>query len=129
MSATADDLSRWAAQARIDGHQFFLVVWDSFESDPDDDGLYPVYAKDRDDLRVQFKRYDGKDMQRVEEVYEVLFNVAVKTLAHYQRPEDDIPPPNAVVSSRTGQYLKDKSGRYIVRQSTVEDSGESPPTE
>ena len=68
--------------AQDGGYKYLLVVCDTFNDykalgfDRSGDVLpgcdYPVYCKDDDDLREKYERLDGKNMQQVVVVYQVL---------------------------------------------------------
>lgn len=54
---------RWLATANRKGSKFILSVCDTFDYED-----YPVYCKDQEELDKAYAKYDGKNMQKVNEV-------------------------------------------------------------
>lgn len=64
MAATRDDIKRWLTQAKKNKATHVIVVCDTF-----DHSDYPVEVKKGEDARKMAEQRDGKNMQRVMEVY------------------------------------------------------------
>lgn len=62
MAATAEDVKRWVAEATRKGATHVVSVCDTFEYDD-----YPVYVMPGDDLEKIKAKYDGVNMQRINE--------------------------------------------------------------
>jgi hypothetical protein len=66
MAASRQDVDRWIQVARENGHEFILSVCDTFDYDD-----YPVYCENREELMRRYDVYNGKNMQRVNEIIRV----------------------------------------------------------
>ncbi len=66
MAASRHDIDRWIATAREEGAKYILSVCDTFDYDD-----YPVYCNNLKELKEAIPYYNGKDMQRVNEVIEI----------------------------------------------------------
>lgn len=64
MAATKQDISRWLDSAKKDGKTHVLVVCDTYDWDD-----YPVYVGVDEDVKTIESQYNGKNMQKVMEVY------------------------------------------------------------
>lgn len=64
MPTTRDDIRRWLGTAREQKTTHLIVVCDTFDHED-----YPVYVLPGEDVRARYDEYNGKDMQRVMEVY------------------------------------------------------------
>jgi len=64
MAASTSDIRRWFIEGKKDGATHMIVVCDSF-----DWSNYPVYVKAGENPREIASGYNGKDMQKVMEVY------------------------------------------------------------
>lgn len=64
MAAKRQDIKRWFQQGAREGATHMIVVCDTFDWDD-----YPVYVKKGEDARTIKRQFDGKDMQKVMEVY------------------------------------------------------------
>jgi hypothetical protein len=63
MATTIEDLKRWIDN-KPEGTHHMIVVCDTFDWDD-----YPVYVTGDEDVREKAKEYDGKNMQKLMEVY------------------------------------------------------------
>jgi len=61
---TKDDIIRWLEAGLDKKATHMIVVCDSFDHED-----YPVYVKQGQDARERAAEYDGKNMQRIMEVY------------------------------------------------------------
>lgn len=64
MATTQDDIRGWLMKGKTAGATHVMVVCDTFDYDD-----YPVYVKPDENIQKQIERYDGVNMQRVMEVY------------------------------------------------------------
>lgn len=62
---TRDDIKAWIDRGLAEGATHMIVVCDTFDHED-----YPVYAQGADDVRQKHAAHDGKNMQRVMEVYD-----------------------------------------------------------
>lgn len=63
MAATREDVDRWIAAAKEKGAKHIISVCDTWDYDD-----YPVYVMPEDDLEKMKKKYDGVNMQKINEV-------------------------------------------------------------
>lgn len=61
---TKDDLRAWLNEGKQQGATHMIVVCDDFSHED-----YPVFVEPGQSSRVVAAEYDGKDMQRIMEVY------------------------------------------------------------
>jgi protoheme ferro-lyase len=61
---TQQEIRNWLEKTREKKATHMIVVCDSFSHED-----YPVYVTKKQDVREIFREYDGKNMQRVMEVY------------------------------------------------------------
>ena len=66
MTATREDVSRWIETAKNEGARYIISVCDTFDYDD-----YPVYCDSLIKLKEELPRYDGENMQRVNEIIEI----------------------------------------------------------
>lgn len=64
MAASKADIDRWFERGAVDGATHMIVVCDTFDHED-----YPVYVRPGQKSREVAADYDGKNMQRVMEVY------------------------------------------------------------
>jgi len=64
MAATREDISRWLAEGKREKATHMIVVCDTYDWED-----YPVYVSRRENVREIYSDYNGKEMQRVMEVY------------------------------------------------------------
>lgn len=64
MAAVQADIRRWLERGRQNGATHLIVVCDTFDHDD-----YPVFVKPTEDPHEVEETYNGKEMQRVMEVY------------------------------------------------------------
>ena len=62
---TKDDIKRWFEHGLEYGHDFMIIVCDTFDYED-----YPVYAS-KDTFHDKYREYDGVNMQRIMEVYDL----------------------------------------------------------
>ncbi len=61
--ATRDDVDRWVSTAKENGNKYIVSVCDTFTYTD-----YPIYCMNEEDLSDAKKKYDGKNMQRINEI-------------------------------------------------------------
>lgn len=66
MAASRYDIKTWFEDGVKNKATHMIVVCDTFDHDD-----YPVYVSPDKNVREVFKEYDGKNMQRVMEVYDL----------------------------------------------------------
>lgn len=66
MAATREDIDSWIAEAISDNQEFIISVCDTFDWED-----YPVYCKDKKELLLKYPHYDGKNMQKVNEIIQI----------------------------------------------------------
>jgi hypothetical protein len=66
MAATFHDISGWFDQGVAQKAQFMVVVCDGFDHED-----YPCYAEDAAECLKTYDEHNGKQMQRVMEVYDL----------------------------------------------------------
>lgn len=64
MGTSRAEISEWFDQGVKQGSTHMIVVCDTYDWDD-----YPVYVSKDEDCRKKAESYNGKDMQRVMEVY------------------------------------------------------------
>lgn len=68
MAATFEDVERWKKTARQQKARYVISVCDTFDYDD-----YPVYVGPEEDLEKIKKKYNGVNMQRINEVIEIKY--------------------------------------------------------
>lgn len=64
MATTREEIREWLERGKADGATHMLVVCDTFDHED-----YPVYVLKGADVRKEYAKYNGANMQRVMEVY------------------------------------------------------------
>lgn len=64
MGTSRQEISEWFERGVSAGATHMIVVCDTFDHED-----YPVYVGPDEDLRKEYDKYNGKNMQRVMEVY------------------------------------------------------------
>jgi hypothetical protein len=77
MAAGMNDIRQWFEEGRSAGATHMIVVCDTFDHDD-----YPVFVKPGEDVREKQKSYDGREMQRVMEVYNLGMDMADQLSQH-----------------------------------------------
>lgn len=77
MGTTRDDIRSWLERAKKDGATHVIVVCDTYDHED-----YPVEVKKGEDVRKKFDEYNGKNMQRVMEVYNLSLDIDKQLLEH-----------------------------------------------
>jgi len=66
MTATTEDIKRWREYAKGLGATHIISVCDTFDHDD-----YPVYVMPNEDVSVRAAKYNGQNMQRINEIIEI----------------------------------------------------------
>lgn len=66
MAASRNDVDRWINTAREGNFEFIISVCDTFDYED-----YPVYCKDEEELKQEIPFYNGKKMQRINEIIRI----------------------------------------------------------
>jgi len=66
MTATVADIERWKEEAKNMGASHIISVCDTF-----DWGDYPVYVMPNENVNVRAAKYNGSNMQRINEIIEI----------------------------------------------------------
>lgn len=73
MAATKQDISRWFDRGVVEGKSHLIVVCDTYDHDD-----YPVYVNPDQDAKEVAAMYNGKNMQRIMEVYSLSMDKEVQ---------------------------------------------------
>ena len=60
------EIQAWFEEGKSKGATHMIVVCDTFDHED-----YPVFVKPGEDVRERQKAYDGREMQRIMEVYKL----------------------------------------------------------
>lgn len=66
MTTTKEDIDNWFERGIASLNRWMIVVCDTFDHDD-----YPVFVGEHSDFWKKFKEYDGKNMNRIMEVYDL----------------------------------------------------------
>lgn len=66
MATTVGDLKLWFDAGLDEGARYMIIVCDTFDHDD-----YPIYVRLDDDFYEKYDGHDGKNMQRIMEVYDL----------------------------------------------------------
>lgn len=64
MKTTKKDIKEWFLEGVKQGATHMIIVCDTYDWED-----YPVYVKSGEDVQKKYKQYNGKEMQKVMEVY------------------------------------------------------------
>lgn len=96
-AATRTEISSWFDRGIENEATHMIIVCDTFDHDD-----YPVYVRRFEDFWKKYQLYDGQNMQRIMEVYDL------KADKVQQLSESRVlrTPPRAAVQSRTSPEVK-----------------------
>lgn len=77
MAANRSDIQEWFERGVCEGATHMIVVCDTFNHED-----YPVFVKEGEDAREKAKQYDGREMQRIMEVYDLRKDMGDQLNAH-----------------------------------------------
>lgn len=70
MAATRDDIEGWLVRGKREGATHVIVVCDTFDWDD-----YPVYVQSGEQVQEKMEEYNGKNMQKIMEVYNLSLDI------------------------------------------------------
>lgn len=77
MAARYEEIHLWLVVGKREGATHVIVACDTFDwSD------YPVYVKPEQDVNEQVAKYNGKDMQKIMEVYNLAMDIDMQLKEH-----------------------------------------------
>lgn len=77
MGTTKEDIKDWIQRGIDQGATHMIVVCDTFDWDD-----YPVYVMPDEDARIKYASYNGANMQKVMEVYNLQKNIDTQLNQH-----------------------------------------------
>lgn len=77
MPTTKSDIIRWLDEAMRKGATHMIVVCDTFDWDD-----YPVHIFPEENVYGKYTQYQGKNMQKVMEVYNLNMDIEKQLLEH-----------------------------------------------
>ncbi len=66
MAATRQDVDRWIATAKRNGDKYIVSVCDTWDYDD-----YPVHCRNEQELSEAITKYNGQNMQRINEIIKI----------------------------------------------------------
>lgn len=66
MKTTLEEIKQWAEEGLNKKASYMIVVCDTYDYED-----YPVYVMPEEDLEKKKEHYDGNNMQRIMEVYDL----------------------------------------------------------
>jgi len=73
MAATRDDVNRWIQYAKENNYKIIISVCDTWDYDD-----YPVYCKNEQEYLEKYPKYNGTNMQSINEVIRINDDGTVK---------------------------------------------------
>ena len=73
MATTREEIANWFDRGKAEGQTHMIVVCDTFDHED-----YPVYAGSDKEALQQYAEHNGKNMQRVMEVYDLRLDKAMQ---------------------------------------------------
>ncbi len=73
MAARKAEIREWLERAKEQGASHVIVVCNTFDHED-----YPVFVKPDENAQEKSKEYDGKNMQKIEEVYNLSMDIEVQ---------------------------------------------------
>lgn len=77
MGTTREDIRGWLERAKKAGATHMLVVCDTYDHEE-----YPVEVKPSENVQEVYKQYQGPNMQRVMECYNLKLDIEKQLLEH-----------------------------------------------
>ena len=78
MAATRQDVDRWIETAKQNDDEYVISVCDTWDYDD-----YPVYCKNLEELKQKHQKYNGENMQRINEIIRIKNGVVTENLNIY----------------------------------------------
>lgn len=70
MTASSNDIKRWLENGKERGATHVIIARDTWDHDN-----YPVYVMPGTDVKEKITEYKGKDMQTIDEVYNLSMDI------------------------------------------------------
>ncbi|WP_406698143.1 hypothetical protein V5E97_04725 [Singulisphaera sp. Ch08] len=77
MAATRQEIQAWLERGKTEGATHVIVICDTYGHDD-----YPVYVSSDENAREKANRYDGTNMQRIMEVYNLSMDMEQQLSQH-----------------------------------------------
>jgi hypothetical protein len=77
MATTKEDISGWIKNGKEQGATHMIVVCDTFDWED-----YPVYVMPTEDVKAKYAHYNGPNMQKVMEVYNLQKDTDIQMNKH-----------------------------------------------
>jgi hypothetical protein len=77
MATTKQDIREWLEQGKGSGVTHVIVVCDTYDWTD-----YPVFVMEGEDVRTRMREYDGANMQKVMEVYNLSMDMETQLDEH-----------------------------------------------
>lgn len=77
MATTKEDIRGWFKRGKSQKATHFIVVCDTYDHED-----YPVFVSKTQDPKVRVQEYNGKEMQRVIEVYNLSLDMETQLNEH-----------------------------------------------
>lgn len=77
MATTKEDISGWIKNGKEQGATHMIVVCDTFDWED-----YPVYVMPNEDVKSKYAHYNGPNMQKVMEVYNLQKDTDIQMSKH-----------------------------------------------
>jgi hypothetical protein len=77
MGTTKDELRDWFDLGLSKGQAYMIVACDTYDWED-----FPVYAKDAEEARLRFRQFNGPNMQKVMEVYDLSMDRETQMAEH-----------------------------------------------
>jgi thiaminase len=71
--ASREDIKRYLEKGKKNGAKYMLMVCDTFSFED-----YPVYVKENEKLVDIINKYDDKNMQEIQEIYNLEMDIDIK---------------------------------------------------
>lgn len=68
--ASREDIKRYLEKGKKNGSKYMLMVCDTFDYED-----YPVYVEENEKLVDVINKYDGKNMQKILEIYNLEIDI------------------------------------------------------
>jgi hypothetical protein len=90
VAATRDDIQGWLLRAKANGAAYVIVACDTYDWDD-----YPIEVGPDDDFYKKYANVDGRDMQRIVEVYDLSLDLGAQLNERraYHPPIRNATPP------------------------------------
>lgn len=86
MAATKQDIKSWLYEGLEKSAKYIIIVCDTYDWED-----YPVFIGENDDFWSRYNHYDGQNMQKIMEVYDLSMDIEQQLNEHRARhlPNDN----------------------------------------